>query len=254
MARKPRLHVPGGFTHVMLRGNGGADIFFAEADRRRFLDLIAEGVERFGHRLHGYCLMTNHVHLVVQAGEAPLSRAMQNLAFRYTRQVNARKKRIGHLFQGRYKALLVDAESYLLELVRYVHLNPVRAGLVADPADWPWSGQRAYLGREDLPWLTTDWVLAQFGRRRAGARAGYRAFVAAGLGEGSRRSSTWAGTIRGCWARTASQKRCWRRRPGGRGRRRRPRRSCAWSRRPTACARRRSPDPRGRGARPRRAG
>jgi REP element-mobilizing transposase RayT len=186
MARKPRLHLPGGFYHMMLRGNGGADIFFAKADRRRFLELLGEGVERFGHRLHGYCLMTNHVHLVVQAGEAPLSRAMQNLAFRFTRFVNARRKRIGHLFQGRYKALLVDADSYLLELVRYVHLNPVRAGLVADPADWPWSGHRAYLGRGAPAWLTTDWVLGALAGDRQDARAAYRAFVAAGLGEGAR--------------------------------------------------------------------
>ena len=186
MARKPRLHVPGGFYHVMLRGNGGAEIFFAMADRRRFLALAAEGVGRFGHRVHGYCLMTNHVHLVVQAGEAPLSRALQNLAFRHTRFVNARKRRIGHLFQGRYKALLVDADSYLLELIRYVHLNPVRAGLVAEPAEWPWSGHRAYLEGDAPAWLTTDWVLGALAGGRQDPRAAYRAFVAAGLGEGYR--------------------------------------------------------------------
>ena len=111
MARKPRLHVPGGLYHVMLRGNGGADIFFSKADRKRFYALLEEGGQRFGTRLHGFCLMTNHVHLVLQAGEAPLSRPMQNLAFRYTRHVNARRKRVGHLFQGRYKALLVDGDS-----------------------------------------------------------------------------------------------------------------------------------------------
>lgn len=186
MARKPRLHLPGGLYHVMLRGNGGQDIFFAAADRARFLELLEEGVERFGHRVHGFCLMTNHVHLVLQAGAAPLSRAMQNLSFRHTRYVNAREKRIGHLFQGRYKALLVDAERYLLELVRYVHLNPLRAGLVDHPAAWPWSGHRAYLGEAALPWLTTDRVLGRFGGRLATARAAYRDFVAAGLGEGHR--------------------------------------------------------------------
>ncbi len=186
MARRPRLHVPGGVYHVMLRGNGGQDIFFAKADRRRFLELLAEGVARFGHWVHGFCLMTNHLHLVVQAGEAPLSRAMQNLAFRYTRFLNARRRRIGHLFQGRYKALLVEAEPYLLELVRYVHLNPLRAGLVKDPADWPWSGHRAYLGREAPSWLTTDRVLGMLAGRRRDARAAYRTFVAAGLGEGHR--------------------------------------------------------------------
>ena len=92
MARKPRLHVPGGFYHVMLRGNGGQDIFFAKGDRRRFTELLAEGTARFGFRVHGFCLMTNHLHLVLQVGEEPLSRAMQNLSFRYTRFLNARPR------------------------------------------------------------------------------------------------------------------------------------------------------------------
>jgi len=186
MARKPRLHLPGGLYHVMLRGNGGQDIFFAKKDRRRLLELLAEGTARFGFRVHGFCLMTNHLHLVLQAGEEPLARAMQNLSFRYTRFLNARMGRVGHLFQGRYKALLVDGDSYLLELVRYVHLNPVRAGLVKRPADWTWSGHRAYLGKAELPWLTTDWVLERFAGRRDRARAGYAAFVREGLGEGHR--------------------------------------------------------------------
>lgn len=192
MARKARLHVPGGVYHAMLRGNDGQDIFFAKGDRRRFQDLIAEGTERFGYRVHGFCLMTNHVHLVLQIGDVPLSRAMHNLAFRHARFVNARRGRVGHLFEGRYKALLVEADSYLLELVRYVHLNPVRAGLVEDPADWPWSGHRAYLGREALPWLTTEWVLGQLGRRIGRARAAYDRFVGEGIG-GDRRPEFHAG-------------------------------------------------------------
>ncbi len=186
MARKPRLHVPGGFYHVMLRGNGGQDIFFAKADRRYLYELLAEGSERFGYRVHGFCLMRNHIHLVVQPGEVALSRPMQNLAFRHARRINARRQRIGHLFQGRYKAILVDADSYLLALVRYVHLNPVRAGLVARAEDYPWSGHRAYLGRDALAWLTTEVVLGQFGKRLATARAGYQAFVRDGLDHGRR--------------------------------------------------------------------
>ncbi len=186
MARKPRIHIPGGVYHVMLRGNGGQEIFLDPGDGARFLELVAEGAGRFGFRCHGYCLMPNHVHLVLQAGAAPLSRAMQNLAFRYTRHVNGRERRIGHLFQGRYKAILVDAESYLLELVRYVHLNPVRAGLCERPEAWRWSGHRAYLGRAAAPWLTTDWVLSLLAPREGDARAAYRAFVADGMGEGRR--------------------------------------------------------------------
>jgi REP element-mobilizing transposase RayT len=185
MARQPRLHVEGGVYHIILRGNGGQDIFFSKQDRRFFYGLIAEGCRRFGYRVHGFCLMSNHVHLIAQVGATPLSRPMQNLCFRYGRWINRRRGRAGHVFQGRYRALLVEADSYLLELVRYVHLNPVRAALVATAEDYPWSGHRAYLGLENLPWLTTDWVLSHFDRREAGARTRYRAFVRAGVRGGS---------------------------------------------------------------------
>jgi len=184
MARKPRIHVPGGVYHAILRGNGGQDIFLTDEDRYHFYLLLQEGTERFDYRVHGFCLMTNHLHLAVQVGDVPLSRGMQNLAFRYTRWVNRREKRMGHLFQGRYKAILVDGDSYLLELVRYIHLNPVRAGLVQDPSDYPWSGHRAYLGQETLPWLTTEWVLGQFARRRDAARRRYETFVLEGRNQG----------------------------------------------------------------------
>jgi hypothetical protein len=127
--------------------------------------------------------MTNHIHLALQAGDMPLSRGMQNLSFRYTRWINWRAKRTGHLFQGRYKAVLVDSDSYLLELVRYIHLNPVRVGMVKTPGAYPWCSHQAYLGKEQLPWLTTDWLLEQFGTTVKVARAGYTAFVSDGLGE-----------------------------------------------------------------------
>ena len=186
MARKPRLHVPGGLYHVMLRGNAGRDIFIDSGDRLRLYDLFAEGTERFGYRVHGFCLMSNHIHLVIQVGEIALSHPMQNLAFRYAQWFNRRHGRAGHLFQGRFKAILVDADSYLLELVRYVHLNPVRAGLVRHPEDYRWSGHRAYLGEESLSWLTTDWILAQLDRRLARARSFYRDFLRNGEGDGRR--------------------------------------------------------------------
>ncbi|GMQ90008.1 MAG: transposase [Gammaproteobacteria bacterium] len=125
-------------------------------------------------------------HLALQVADTPLSKAMHNFAFRYTQWVNRRKNRSGHLFQGRYQALLVDRDSYLLELVRYIHLNPVRAGLTRTPAAYRWSGQRAYLGREQLPWLTTEWVLGQFGKRLGPARKHYATFVAAGTRQGHR--------------------------------------------------------------------
>ncbi len=186
MARKPRIHYPGALYHVIIRGNDRQDIFFDAEDRCRFYLLLQEGVERFGHRIHAFCLMPSHVHLAIQVGEIPLSRIMQNLALRYTRWVNWRQNRCGHLFQGRFKAILVEADTYLLELIRYIHLNPVRAGVTSKPEDYPWGGHRAYLGQESLPWLTVDWVLGQFATKPSTARVGYRAFVEEGINEGHR--------------------------------------------------------------------
>jgi len=172
---------------VMLRGNGGQAIFSGDEDYAYLYGLFEEGTQRFGYRIHAFCCMPNHLHLAVQVGEIPLSRALQNVAFRYTRWINRRTQRVGHLFQGRYKAILVDRDSYLLELVRYIHLNPVRAALVAEADGYPWSGHRAYLGQERLSWLTTDWVLGHFGDRVGTARGRYQRFVADGLDEGHRR-------------------------------------------------------------------
>ncbi len=183
MARQPRIHIEGGYYHVMLRGNGGDGIFHGDEDRLRFYLLMQEGVERFGHRIHAFCLMDNHVHLVIQVGKIPLSRIMQNLSFRYTLWFNSQQKRVGHLFQGRFKALLVDEESYLLELVRYTHLNPVRADMVKEPSDYLWSSHLAYLGHKSLPWLTCDAVLSHFSSELADARSKYASFVFDGLSE-----------------------------------------------------------------------
>ena len=186
MARKPRIHLSGGFYHVILRGNAGQPVFLADVDHYRFYLLLQEGTCRFGYRVHAFCCMTNHIHLVLQAGDIPLSRGMQNLSFRYTRWINWREQRTGHLFQGRYKAVLVDGDSYLLELVRYIHLNPVRAGMVETPEEYPWSSYRAYLGKEVLPWLTMEQVLEQFGKSSVKARTAYKRFVWDGLGEAHR--------------------------------------------------------------------
>lgn len=200
MARKSRLHYIGAVYHVMVRGNGGQDIFADDEYRCRFHLLLQEGVEKFGHRIHAFCLMGNHVHLAVQVGEKPLSRIMQHLCFRYTQWVNSRQKRVGHLFQGRYKAIVVDADAYLVELVRYIHLNPVRAKLVKIPEDYSWSGHRAYIGHEQLPWLTTEWVLLQFAQRLKTSRTRYGEFVKNGRDEGHRQefhSGTSEGRILG---------------------------------------------------------
>ncbi len=166
MALKPRIHYPGACYHVILRGNGGQDIFFSSKDRTKFYLLLQEGIEGFEHRIHAFCLMTNHVHLVVQVGEAPLSKIMQNVTFRYTRYINSRKIRIGHLFQGRYKALLIDIDTYMLELVRYIHNNPVRAKITETEDQYIFSSHESYLGKNNVPWLTTDFVLSQFAKQK----------------------------------------------------------------------------------------
>jgi len=184
MARKPRLHVTGGLYHVILRGNARQEVFITVGDRRFFYDLLAEGVVRFGYRVHAFCLMTNHLHLALQVGNVELSAAMQNLSFRYTRYLNTRRKQVGHVFQGRFKAFLVDQDRYGLALVRYLHLNPVRAKMVKTPGAYAWSSYRAYLGEEDLPWLTMDWVLGQFDDRVGPARQRFAAFVEAGARDG----------------------------------------------------------------------
>ena len=177
MARKRRVHYPGAVYHVMLRGNEGQGIFFDDEDRFYFGELLLEGVARFEHRIHGFCLMGNHVHLVVQVGVIPLSRIIQNASFRYTRWINTKHKRMGHLFQGRYKAILVDADKYLLEIIRYVHLNPVRNGLVNDPEQYFWSSHAMYTGKRKMPWVHTEWVHAQFSRHLGHARRMYRRYV-----------------------------------------------------------------------------
>lgn len=170
----------------MLRGNDGQSVFFSDQDRLSFCELVAEGVTRYGHRVHAFCLMTNHVHLVLQVAATPLAKIIQNLAFRYARRINKHQRRIGHLFQGRYKALLVDADAYLVELVRYIHLNPVRARMVADPGAYSWSGHNAYLGLADWPWLTTDVVLSQFATQRCTATERYSRFVCDAIQDGQR--------------------------------------------------------------------
>jgi len=180
MARKVRLHVCGGYYHVTLRGNHRQPIFFTDSDRVALESFVADAVVRHGAAVHAYCWMTNHIHLAVQVAEAPLGPLMQRVAGRYARRVQQRVPTTGHLFERRYRAVLVDADAHLLRLTRYIHLNPVRAGLVADPADYPWSGHRAYLGLADVPWLTTNFLLRVLGADVISARRAYSRLVALG--------------------------------------------------------------------------
>ena len=180
MSRKPRLYYPGALYHVILRGNGGQRIFFDDSDYRRFYQLLEDGHQRFDHQIHAYCLMKNHAHLAIQVGAIPLSAIMQNVSFRYTRWINQRQKRIGHLFQGRYKALLVDQDNYSLALIRYIHLNPIRAGVVKDLDEFPWSSHSAYMGKKRLGWLKTDWGLSFFSSEVLKARKLYEEYIRGG--------------------------------------------------------------------------
>lgn len=173
MPRKLRLFYPGAFYHVMLRGNAKQTIFGGHQAYQKFENILADGLEQHKHRLHAYCWMGNHVHMLLQCADAPLSEMMRGLSQRYTYWFNKQHDRVGHLFQGRYKALMVDTDSYLLDLVRYIHLNPVRAELVESTDDYPWSSHHAYLGQRTTTWLTTDWVLRQFHPERDAARARY---------------------------------------------------------------------------------
>jgi REP element-mobilizing transposase RayT len=177
MARSLRLHVPGGFYHVTLRGNHRHPIFYAAKDRDLLDRIVERTLEDLGARLHAYCWMTNHIHLLLQVADAPLGKIMQRIASHYARVVQQHLQTTGHLFERRYHSLLVDADNYLLTLLRYIHFNPVRAGLVKDPASYPWSSHRAYLGQSKQDWITTDFALALFAVRRDVARARYSEFM-----------------------------------------------------------------------------
>lgn len=183
MARPLRLEYPGALYHLTGRGDAREVIFHDDADRRSFLDTLSDVIARHRWVCHAYCLMENHYHLVIETPEGSLSRGMQLLNGVYTRWFNRRHQRTGHLFQGRFKAILVERESYLLELARYVVLNPVRAGMVQTPRDWPWSSYLATAGHVEPPaYLVVDWILSQFDPNRERATQAYRRFVHLGRG------------------------------------------------------------------------
>lgn len=182
MTRGSRYSSPGTIHHVLLRGNQGRQIFYTDKDRVQCCLLIQEGIERFGHRIHGFCLMSNHIHLAWQEGQQGLSAAVQNLAFRYAQRVNRFRNEVGHVFQGRFKSIAVDKENYLTQLIRYIHLNPVRAGIVQQPEDYKWSGHNTYLGTDPIVWVERDYLLKKYSEDRDTAIAKYNEFVHAGIG------------------------------------------------------------------------
>ncbi len=181
MARPLRIEYPGALYHVTSRGDRQEAIFDDDQDRIRFLDVLGEVVSRFRWRCHAYCLMGNHYHLMIETPEANLTKGMRQLNGVFTQWSNRRHKRSGHLFQGRYKAIHVERDSYFLELARYIVLNPVRVAMVKHPRLWAWSSYGATIGTSRAPiWLTTDDLLAEFGNG-AGVRRKYQQFIDKGM-------------------------------------------------------------------------
>jgi REP element-mobilizing transposase RayT len=185
MARPLRIEYSGALYHVYSRGIAQQDIFADERDRGLFLHAIGTAVERHHLLLHAYCMMSNHYHFLLETPEGNLSRAMRHINGIYTQAYNRIHQRAGPLMQGRFKASLVEKDAYLLELSRYIVLNPVRAHLISEPEAWLWSSYRAMIGIVPQPkWLTTEWLLGVMGGRTKGeARKRYRAFVIEGMEE-----------------------------------------------------------------------
>ena len=186
MARPLRLEFAGALYHVTSRGDRREDIYENDNDREAFLSVLAAVCETYNWVCHAYCLMSNHYHLLIETPDANLSKGMRQLNGVYTQRYNHTHGRVGHVFQGRYKAILVEKESYLLELSRYIVLNPVRAAMVLAVDDWPWSSYCAAAGLTETPrFLTTDWLLSGFSLKREVAEVRYQEFISEGKGQPS---------------------------------------------------------------------
>jgi len=183
MARPLRIEYSGAVYHVTSRGNEKKAIYLDDDDRRLFLDILARINERYRWQCHAYCLMDNHYHLVIETEEGNLSKGMRQLNGIYTQTFNRKHGRVGHVFQGRYKAILIDKDSYLLEVCRYVVLNPVRAKMLKEPEEWKWSSYLATSGKVSSHLaLSTEWLLEQFGHKKEVARKKYVEFIEDGIG------------------------------------------------------------------------
>ncbi|MFN0037949.1 MAG: REP-associated tyrosine transposase [Burkholderiales bacterium] len=182
MSRPLRLELSGGLYHVTSRGDRREDIYLDDLDRETWLEVLSQVCERYHWAIHAWCQMTNHYHLVIETPEGNLSAGMRQLNGVYTQKVNSRHRRVGHVFQGRFKGILVERDSYLLELARYVVLNPVRAGMVRQVHKWKWNSYHAMLGTAPCPaWLQTGWLLGQFGSGRIRQIERYVQFVQEGV-------------------------------------------------------------------------
>lgn len=177
MARINRVHYSGAFYHAILKGNNGSDIFTDDFDRLLMEDLLSKAINKFGSKIHAFCFMTNHIHLLIEVGEISLGVVMHDVARKYARDFNRRFDRKGHLFQERYKSILVSKEDYFIEVCRYIHLNPVRANMVTSASEYKWSSHNNYLRQNNFSWVTTSRILSHFGEQEDLALKGYEAFM-----------------------------------------------------------------------------
>jgi putative transposase len=184
MGRPLRIQYPGAWYHITSRGNEKKPIFKNKGDREKFLSYLNTAYERYGAVIHAYCLMTNHYHLLLETPRSNLSQILHHINGAYTNYFNAKWHRSGHLFQGRYMAIVIEKDSYCEELSRYIHLNPVRAGLADEPSKYPWTSYHCYIGKMKSPsWLKTDNVLGYFDKDLTEAQRLYRRFVEQVLGK-----------------------------------------------------------------------
>ncbi|MEW6162909.1 MAG: transposase [Nitrospirota bacterium] len=182
MGRPLRIEYPGALYHITSRGNEKKEIFLDDHDREKFLEILEDYHERYGILIHSYVLMDNHYHLILETPKGNLLKVMHGINGGYTGYFNRGHSRVGHLFQGRYKGILVEKDAYLLELSRYVHLNPMRAKIVERPELYEWSSYPAYIGKQkQKSWMEYSWVLSRFGRDKSMARRNYKEYVEEGL-------------------------------------------------------------------------
>jgi putative transposase len=211
MPRQSRINAPGALHHIIVRGIERRKIFLDDQDRYSFLERLGNIVEHTGTICYAWALIPNHTHLLLRTGQAPIATVMRRLLTGHAASFNRRHRRYGHLFQNRYKSILCQEDPYLLELVRYIHLNPLRAKLVADMdalGTYPFCGHGVIMGKCVQPWQDIETVLSSFGKTIGSARRSYRAFVARGIDEGKRWDLTGGGLIRstGGWAAVKAQR------------------------------------------------
>ncbi len=181
MARKPRIEFPNALYHIFARGNRRLRIFLKPEDYQEYLKLLFQYKNRDGFQLYAYALMSNHLHLLIETGPIALSKTMQGLQQSYTQYFNREYRQVGHLFQGRYKAILCQKDTYLLELIRYIHLNPIRANVAKNLTEYPWTSHGNYIRTDNRRLIDTDFVLQIFDNDKKKARTYYHEYIRDGL-------------------------------------------------------------------------